>query len=56
MDRYGTLSEKKTFKGYHDSKKLLNTDKYFKLKDRETANGKFLLPWKKAPAHGTTLY
>ena len=33
IDKYGKLDEKKTFKGYYDSERLLNTDKYFKLQD-----------------------
>ena len=54
-DKHGTLGEKLTFKGFHDTKRLLNTDKYFKLRDGETVNEEFPLPWKRSFAHGITI-
>ena len=53
-DRYGTLGEKLTFQGFLDTKSLLNTDKYFKLKKGNRVNGEFPLPWKRFFTYGTT--
>ena len=38
--------EKLTFNGTLDTKRLLNTDKIFKLKNDQTVIGDFLLSWK----------
>ena len=45
----------KFFKGYHDSKRLLNIDKYFELSDRKTVNGKITVPFKRSFASGVTI-
>ena len=50
IDKYGTLGQKLTFKGFHDTKRLLNTDNYFKL----NVNGEFSLACKRSFAHGIT--
>ena len=55
MDKYGTLRETINFKGFHDTKSLLNADKFFKLKDGETLNGEPPLPWKRSIAHEKTI-
>ena len=47
--------KKLTSKGLHDTKRLLNTDKYFKLKNGETGNGELPLSWKRSFAHGITI-
>ena len=54
-DKYGRLIEKKTFKVYQNSERLLETYKYFKLKDGESVIGQFPPPWKKSPARGITI-
>ena len=33
MDSYGIIQEHKTFKGFNDSKRLLDRSQYFKMKD-----------------------
>ena len=55
VDKYGKLSEKKTFERYHESETLLNTENYFKLKNRETVNGEFAPTWKRSFCHGITI-
>ena len=55
IDKNRTLGEKLTFKKFHEPKRLLNTDKYFKLRDGETVNGEFPLPRKKSFAHGKSI-
>ena len=47
MDKCGALREKKTFKGFHDTKRILNTDKYFNLRIGENFMGEFTLPLKR---------
>ena len=44
--------EKLTFNATHDTKRLLNTDKIFKLKIDQTVIGDFLLAWKISFARG----
>ena len=48
------LEKKLTFKGFHDTKRLLNIDKYFKMKDGKTVNGEFALACKRSFAKGKT--
>ena len=49
------MGEKLTFKGFHDTNRLLNTDKFFKLKAGETVNDKFPLSLEKSFAHEITI-
>ena len=55
MGKDGTLPEKLTFKGFHDTERELNIDKNFKLKNGETGNGELPLPWKRSFGHGITI-
>ena len=48
--KYGKLKEKKTFKSYHDSEKLLETYEYFKLRHGDSVIGKFHRPWERSLA------
>ena len=53
--KYGPLNEKKIFKGYHDTERLLETYKFFKLNDGETVIGEFRNPWKRSLGRGRTI-
>ena len=55
IDKYGKVNEKKTFKGYHETERLLETYNYFKLKGGETVSGQFLSPWERSFASGLTI-
>ena len=49
------MGDKITFEGFHDTKRLLNTDKHFKLKNGETVHGEFPLLCKNSFAHDETI-
>ena len=50
--KYGRHGEKLIFKGFYDAERLLNTDEFFKMKDGDTTNGEFSLPWQWLFANG----
>ena len=52
---YEYIWEPQTFTAYHDSERSLETYNYFKLKDGETVNGNFPLPWKRSLGHPLTI-
>ena len=54
-DKQGIPNEKKTFEGYDDSEILLETCKYFKLKDGRTVIGEFPLQWKRSLGRGKNI-
>ena len=41
-----------TFKGFHEIKSFLDTNKYFKMENGQTVNVEFPLSWKESFAHG----
>ena len=47
INEYGIINEKKTFKGFGDINRLLDTKKYFDMFEGKTVEGKFPLSWKK---------
>ena len=54
LDNYGILGEKLAFRGFHDAKIILNTDRYFNMKHGQTINEELPLPWKRSFSHGIT--
>ena len=46
IDKYGVLNDKKTFKRYHNTERLLETYKLFKIKIGQPVNGEIPRPWK----------
>ena len=55
IDKHGTIEGKLAVNGFHYTKRLLNTDKQFKLGVGETVNGEFPLSRKGSFAHGITI-
>ena len=48
INEYGIINEKKTFKGFGDINRLLDTKKYFDMYEGKAVEGKFPLSWKKS--------
>ena len=48
INEYGIINEKKTFKGFGDINRLLDTKKYFDMNEGKPVEGKFPLSWKKS--------
>ena len=48
IDDYGIIKEHKTFKGFNDSKRLLNRSQYFKFIEGEKISAKLPRSWKKS--------
>ena len=48
IDEYGIISEHKTFKGFTDSKRLLDRLQYFEMLKGNTIQAKLPLSWKKS--------
>ena len=48
INEYGVVQEHKTFKGFGDVNRLLDTKKYFEMKEGNKVSGKFPLSWKKS--------
>ena len=46
INEYGIINEKKTFKGFGDINRLLDTKKYFDMYEGKPVEGKFLISWK----------
>ena len=48
INESGIFNEKKTFKGFGDNNRLLDTKKYFDMYEGKAVEGKFPLSWKKS--------
>ena len=48
INEYGIINDKKTFKGFGDINRLLDTKKYFDTYEGKPVEGKFPLSWKKS--------
>ena len=48
IDEYGIIKEHKTFKGFNDSKRLLDRSQYFKMKEGEKISAMLPKSWKKS--------
>ena len=48
IDEYGIIKEHKTFKGFIDSKRLLDRSQYFKMKEGEKISAMLPRSWKKS--------
>ena len=48
IDGYGIIQEHKTFKGFNDSKRLLDRSQYFKMIEGETISAMLSRSWKKS--------
>ena len=52
IDDYGIIQEHKTFKGFNDSKRLLDRSQYFKMIDGEKISVMLPRSWKKSFDNG----
>ena len=48
IDEYGIIKEQKTFKGFNDSKRLLDRSQYFKMIEGEKISAMLTRSWKKS--------
>ena len=48
IDKNGLLGEKLTSETFHDTRRLVNTDKFFELENANTVNGELPLPYKRS--------
>ena len=48
IDEFGIIKEHKTFKGFNDSKRLLDRSQYFKMKEGEKISATLPRSWKKS--------
>ena len=55
IDDYGIMKEHKTFKGFNDSKRLLDCSQYFKLKEGEKISAMLPRSWKKSFDNGINI-
>ena len=54
-DEYGIIKEHKTFKGFNDSKRLLDRSQYFKMKEGEKITPMLPRSWKKSFDNGVII-
>ena len=52
IDEFGIIKEHKTFKGFNDSKRLLDRSQYFKMKEGEKISAMLPRSWKKSFDNG----
>ena len=52
IDEYGIIQEHKTFKGFNDSKRLLDRSQYFKMKEGKKISAMLPKSWKKSFDNG----
>ena len=52
LDDYGIIQEHKTFKGFNDSKRLLDRSQYFKMEEGKTISAMLPRSWKKTFDNG----
>ena len=55
IDEYGIIKEHKTFKGFNDSKRLLDRSQYFKMKEGEKISAMLPKSWKKSFDNGVII-
>ena len=55
IDDYGIIKEHKTFKGFNDSKRLLDRSQYFKMKEGEKISAMLPRSWKKSFDNGVII-
>ena len=55
IDGYGIIQEHKTFKGFNDSKRLLDRSQYFKMKEGEKISAMLPRSWKKSFDNGVII-
>ena len=55
INEFGVIEEHKTYKGFVDVNRLLNSKKYFEMKEGKTVSGSFPLSWKKSFETGVVI-
>ena len=55
INEFGVIEEHKTFKGFGDVNRLLDSKKYFEMKEGKTVSGSFPLSWKKSFEAGVVI-
>ena len=55
IDEYGIIKEHKTFKGFNDSKRLLDRSQFFKMKESEKISAMLKRSWKKSFDNGVII-
>ena len=55
IDEYGIIKEHKTFKGFNDSKRLLDRSQYFKMKEGKKISAMLPRSWKKSFDNGVII-
>ena len=55
IDEYGIIKEHKTFKGFNDSKRLLDRSQYLKMKEGEKISAMLPRSWKKSFDNGVII-
>ena len=55
IDKYGILNDNKKFGGHHDTERLPENFRFFKLRDGESVIRKLPCPWKRSFARGLTI-
>ena len=55
INEYGIVEERKTFKGFGDVNRLLDSKNYFQMQQGEKVIGKFPLSWKKSFESGVII-
>ena len=55
INEFGVIEEHKTFKGFGDVNRLLDSKKYFEMKEGKSVSSKFPLSWKKSFSDGVLI-
>ena len=55
INEFGVIEEHKTFKGFGDVNRLLDSKKYFEMKEGKSVSSKFPLSWKKSFSDGVVI-
>ena len=55
INEFGVIEEHKTFKGFGDVNRLLDSKKYFEMQEGKSVSSKFPLSWKKAFSDGVII-
>ena len=55
INEFGVIEEHKTFKGFSDVNRLLDSKKYFEMKEGKSVSSKFPLSWKKSFSDGVVI-
>ena len=55
INEFGVIEEHKTYKGFGDVNRLLDSKKYFEMQEGKSVSSKFPLSWKKSFSDGVII-